>query len=381
MANTTPWRNIILLNMVSTLSQIGQYGIGFVVLPLWLVDRGFEPQNAGIFAGMQWTGMLIALFLAPVLVVKLGAKFTVSAGLILSVFAFFNLILFDIQLAFLSAILTGMGVGLRWIANETWLFRMIPSESGGRIVGVHEALIATAGVIAPAFPLWLGIAGHTVFFVGIVFTVLALLPLWFAKNDIHIQPLQAQRFIAPLKGIMLLGVVVSIAGGLVDGALYGLFPVFAESRGWSVHDTTVLLLIFGIGAIATQFPIGWLADIKGLKSTVFMSATVCFITSLLFLILPNIGWSVYMTAFVLGGMTAAFLTLGVYASSKNADYVARNVRLVSVAFTTSSILGPFMAGFVMHVIGNEALMWQIGVVCALLLTYIFISNNLYNMGD
>jgi hypothetical protein len=196
MANTTPWRNIILLNMVSTLSQIGQYGIGFVVLPLWLVDRGFEAQNAGIFAGMQWTGMLIALFLAPVLVVKLGAKFTVSAGLILSVFAFFNLILFDIQLAFLSAILTGMGVGLRWIANETWLFRMIPSESGGRIVGVHEALIATAGVIAPAFPLWLGIAGHTVFFVGIVFTVLALLPLWFAKNDIHIQPLQAQRFIA-----------------------------------------------------------------------------------------------------------------------------------------------------------------------------------------
>jgi hypothetical protein len=36
------------LNVLDTLAQIGQFGIGFIVLPLWVTQRGLNSVEQGL---------------------------------------------------------------------------------------------------------------------------------------------------------------------------------------------------------------------------------------------------------------------------------------------------------------------------------------------
>jgi hypothetical protein len=67
-ATPVRWPAIAALTSVSALSQIGQFGIGFMVLPVWLAHHGLDAPRAGLFSASQWTGMLAGLLIAPWLV-------------------------------------------------------------------------------------------------------------------------------------------------------------------------------------------------------------------------------------------------------------------------------------------------------------------------
>ncbi|WP_245253717.1 hypothetical protein [Paraburkholderia sp. LEh10] len=48
------WRAVAALTVVPTLSQIGQFGIRFMALPVWLAHQGLGAPRAGLFAAAQW---------------------------------------------------------------------------------------------------------------------------------------------------------------------------------------------------------------------------------------------------------------------------------------------------------------------------------------
>ncbi len=177
------WRAIAALTVVSALAQVGQFGIGFMVLPVWLAHRGLDAPRAGLFSAAQWTCMLAGLLIAPWLMARIGAKRTVSLGLLATLAAFATMSALSWPLWLVPGLLTGLGIGLRWIANENWLYSLVPAESGGRVVGVHEALIATAGVIGPALAVWCDVDGRITFAAGAAFTFAAALPLWLTASD------------------------------------------------------------------------------------------------------------------------------------------------------------------------------------------------------
>ena len=52
------WRTIGALNLVSTLAQVGQFGIAFVMLPVWLAAQGAQAHQLGMFAASLWLGQL-----------------------------------------------------------------------------------------------------------------------------------------------------------------------------------------------------------------------------------------------------------------------------------------------------------------------------------
>lgn len=372
---TTPvrWPAVAALTAVSTLAQIGQFGVGFMLLPVWLAHQGLDAPRAGLFAAAQWAGMFAGLLAAPRLIDWIGSKLTVSAGLIASLIAFASMGALAWPTWMLPGVLTGLGIGLRWIANETWLYSLVPAEKSGCIVGIHEALIASAGVIAPALAVWRGIDGTFVFVSGAVLTAAAAIPLWLTRSsarqrDMASRPASAKTM--PLGPAVFLGLVAIAVGGIGDGALYGLFPLFAGSRGLDVAQTATLLACFGIGGMALQFPVGWLADRLGLGATVIVCALLSTVSIALFAIAPSASWWFVASALVLGGMNSAYITLGmVAAASSDKHAITRNMRLLSLAFTACSIAGPLFAGAAMKALGNDLLMWQLAIMSGALAIY------------
>lgn len=370
----TDWRTIVALNLASMLSQIGQFGIGFLVLPLWAAQHGLHAAQLGVFASATWAGMLVGLVVTPRLTVRFGYRPVVAAGLLLSVLAFAFMPYAGWPTLVGASGLLGLGVGLRWIGLEPWLYSIAPSDARGRLVGAHETLLGIAPILAPALAGWAGVAGSAPFALGIASTGLALVPLLFTR------PVPAEPDAAPTEGeqhldsthrkVLALGVAVALAGGLTDAAFAGLFPVFGAGRHLGTGEMVTLLAVFGFGALLLQYPVGWLADHRGLRFTALVNAAATLIVAAL-VSLPFGFFGLAAALFMLGGTTTAYLTLAIIAATRAGDGdLSLNVRRISIIYTASSIFGPLIAGTAMKALGSEAFIWMIGALALALCTYL-----------
>lgn len=370
----TDWRTITFLNVVSLLSQIGQFGIGFAVLPLWMTQHGLNAAQLGTFASAEWFGMLAGLAVAPGLNRKYGYRIVIALGLLGSIIGFAVISVSSWPLWLPAAALVGLGMGLRWIGLEPWLYRIAPGNARGRLVGFHETLIGLAPIIAPIMAKWSGMTGNTTILLGIAFTGSALLPLIFARPEKEASAESHSSFSpspAPVhRRILALGVAVGIVAGVTEAAFSGLFPIFGLGRNLSAEQMATLLAVFGMGGLLLQYLVGWLADHRGLA----FATLVCAASTIIFTVIAAMPLSftgLAITIFGLGGTITAYLTLSIIAATKAGDGdLSVNVRRVSMAYTASAIFGPLIAGAAMKTFGSEALIWQVGVLAAALFGYV-----------
>lgn len=228
--------SIVALNVVSTLSQIGQFGLGATLLPVALEARHVSPEIIGFTSSVYWLGMLAGLLITRRLTCWLGYRATVIAGLIISAFSFVAIPLINWHWWALPAAGIGFGLGLRWIANETWLYRLSPTAARGRIVGIHETLICLASFIGPLIIVAYGAIQPMAFWIGATFTALAIAPLFVATqlpaiNESTTQVQQVSQksigLLASAVGLLLatgLGAIIAGAGGWMEGSLLALLP-------------------------------------------------------------------------------------------------------------------------------------------------------------
>lgn len=380
------WRTITALNTVSTLAQIGQFGIIFVIVPVWLALQGLSAAQLGFFAASLWMGQMPGLGLAPWLCRHWGARTVVVVGLAGSVVALGGMAWVPIASlpwpAYLvCGFLAGLGMGLRWVGLEPWLYNIAPAHARGRLVGFHETLIAAAPVVAPAIAAWVGVQGHTILWVGVGFTVSALVPLAFARtppveeaHHVNSWP-QSARAAWPHR-IFKQGLLIALCGGMLESALAGLFAVFAGDRGFEAEGIAHLLTAFGLGGLLLQYPVGWMADHWGLRAAGALAALGTALAAALLALAPQFpgvpGVPVaFATMFVLGGLITAFLTLALIAATKTpTPDMAWNVSSLSMAYSLSAVVGPVVAGGAMTATSSVALMWfaaAVGVVMVVLL--------------
>jgi MFS family permease len=364
------WPSVLALNAVSTLAQIGQYGIGFALVPLALEARGAAPWQIGAISAATWIGMLAGLVAAPRIVSRIAHRRTVLCGLVLSSAA----LLLMPELPWvgwaLPAAALGFGLGLRWIGNETWLYQSTPGTARGRIVGIHESLIGIASVAGPALIAAVGVADRVAFVVAALCTALAAAPTFVARaatgrttaaavphSPTHAAAMSPSRVIsgamspsrvvsAAMSPSLWLGAAVAGAGGVIDAAWLGLYPVYAAGLGMGSSDTAWMLSVFGLGAVLLQWPIGWLADARGARVTAGLCAAATLLAAASMSVPGPSIWLLAAQSFVLGSTTAGFLTLGMIAATRSAEpaRMAAEVSQVSIAYTAGAGAGPLLAG-------------------------------------
>jgi len=219
------WRTISALNTVSALSQVGQFGIAYVMLPVWLAQQGLDATQLGVFAASLWLGQLPGLALAPWLCKRLGFKPVIVAGLLATVIALLGIAVAGWPYLLLGGILAGFGLGLRWIGLEPWLYHIAPAHARGRLVGFHETLIALAPIVAPVMASYFGLHGLVVFWIGIAFTLVSLVPLAVARNPPAAEPghrLDQAHVRSPKlvrDRVFQQGVVIALLGGMMEAAV------------------------------------------------------------------------------------------------------------------------------------------------------------------
>ncbi|MFM6993140.1 MAG: MFS transporter [Rhodoferax sp.] len=360
---TFDWRTISALNAVSALAQVGQFGVAYVMLPVWLVAQGFDASQVGLFAASLWLGQLPGLGLAPRLCQMLGERRVVVLGLLCTLCAFAWIPGAGWPWSWLGGCLAGFGLGLRWIGVEPWLYGIAPAHSRGRLVGFHETLIAFAPIVAPLLVAYFGVHGNALFWIGGLFMVASLLPLALTRAPVRVlaAPLSHASWRSRLRGarepVFKQGLVIALVGGMMEATVSGLFAVFTQDHGMSVSQTAELLAVFGVGGLLLQYGVGWFADHRGVAQTALWCAlgTVAVCMALLS---PMPSPLVTAAVFLLGGFITAFLTLAlVAATTSSTGTMAGNVSTMSMVYTLSAVGGPLAAGAIIQASNGDALMW------------------------
>ncbi len=368
---------IIALNGVSTLAQIGQLGITFVLFPLSLELRHVPAWKIGIVSSGLWAGSLIGLVAAPSAIRRMGYRSTVCLGLLASIVALLLTPIIPQRYWVLGSLVTGLGYGLRWIGNETWLFGIVSDRTRGRIVGLHESLLGIASIAGPALVALLGADGFPSFITAAAFTAAAAFPLILASLYNSPPTMEARPFKSLLSavegtiaGITRTGPLTAGIGGVIESALISMFPVFASERGIGAGKIAWLLSIFGFGAMLLQLPIGWLADRRGVHVASLIVVVLTVLCALAMEVIAPPGMVMLgVLIFVLGGAITGFLTLGIVAAAKqsNPGQLAAEMSTVSIAFTITSVVGPLVAGGLFTLFGSASLLVLIELSAALLL--------------
>lgn len=358
------WPVIAALNAVSTLAQIGQFGIAFILFPLALEAKHADALFIGSVSSALWIGNLVGLLVAPNFVSAFGYRATVFTGLATSGIALAVVPLSDASGWILLAPLSGLGYGLRWIGNETWLFGITPLRMQGRIVGIHESLLGIAAVVGPALIGLIGVNSRWPFFVAAALSLSASIPLLLAGRCEMPTAAHAARVdvnpprLHTVRSFVSLGALVAGTGGLIEGGFVSFFPVFASEQSMDSSKIAWLLSIFGLGGMLLQFPLGWLVDKRSFKAAAMLTCVGTAAVALGLLMGSLQPSSTAALVFILGGTITGYLTLGIIAATRstNPQTLALQVSRVSIAFTALSACGPLAVGVLIKTFGPSALM-------------------------
>jgi MFS family permease len=375
--------SIIALNLVSALSQVGQFGLGTTLIPIALEAKMASPETIGLTTSAFWFGMLFGLFKAGYLTRKLGYRNTVLVGLLISAISFFIMPLLDWHWWAIPASLIGVGLGYRWIANETWLYRLAPIAARGRIVGFHETLISVAAIAGPMIIIAYGAESTTCFWIASAIILLSIPGLYFAHlvpavtDDEHakheakqeaIKTTWLQTLLSSLKFWLAFGAIIAGLGGWIEGSLLAFLPVYTSSHDMGRNDAAILMTIIGVGATVWQFPLGWLADHRGVLWTAKLATFFGTISIVLVILFTKVFWILAVAVFLLGGLIGGMLTLGLIWATQHSSSAEMTKRVwqVSIVYTTFSASGPFASGYIIGMTNVNTLFWQHIVVLALI---------------
>jgi MFS family permease len=358
-------KTIVALNLVSGVAQLAQIGVLYPAVALWLDARGLAAWQVGLVGSCFWAGVLTGNLFTPRWAHAYGAAFVVTLGCAVSGFAAVGgagLGSANIALWCVLSALIGLGSGMRWIGNESWLYNITPGAQRGRVVGVHEMLIGAGQAGGTAIIAAVGVLTASAIFIGGSIAILLPLLLLFTAIRAPQESTTPPAPIAVLKGMFKHarssgGIQLGLLSGLTDGVLYGMLVIYLVKSGETAANAALMFSVFGLGSLFASLPCGALSDKRGVRFTTFISVAAGVIGALL--LFAQVHWLDWVACFLLGALTGNLLTLAIIVGTERAAAEGTHMSValseVSIAFTVATIAGPLLAGAAMDSLGLWAL--------------------------
>src|SRR5690554_185940 len=309
----------------------------------------------------SWVGALIAIYyLGLVFGARQGHKLIIGVGHIRAYAASAAFVTVAILLQILVdslwvwlalRFLAGLAMVTQFMVIESWLNEQTENHNRG-VVFAFYMLVSGLGTVLgqlslTAFP---RLDFEPLVFVSMCF-VLSLVPVTLTRR-IHpaLQvpaPLALRYFVAKVP----MSIATLFVAGLMTGSFYGLAPVYALKQGLSNSQAALFVAAAVAAGLASQWPLGWLADRINRVSMIRVNALV-----LLFVALPLWGWFQFpfwvlvLLAALLGMLQFTLYPLATAFANDNVE-PERRVGLSAVGYIVYGLgacVGPFVAGFLMR---------------------------------
>jgi MFS family permease len=303
-------RIINLLAAIAAITVFGfTFGLMFPLISLIMESQGVPSHIIGYNAAMHPLGIMLSVFVIPVVVRRFGAKRAVIAAALLTAAVILCYPLFPVFWWWFGLrVLQGFFVSILFAISEAWIVKFAEGAWRTRILAIYTSVLALSFGGGPAVITFTGIEGALPFLVGAAVLVAATIPIFFVKdeavNSEDETPLSVLSFAR--KAPILLFAVAMFA--VLDAANLSFLPVYAVKKGFDQEAAALALTAFVVGNTVLQFPIGWCADHFNKRAVMAVCAVLSGASS--FLVPFVFGtWMLWPVLTVMGATAAGIYTV------------------------------------------------------------------------
>ena len=328
-------------------------GLSMPLFSLLLENRGHASGIIGWNGAVPAVAGLIGSALLPLAMRRISIEWLLYAGLAVTAIGLMPLAFTESLPAwFALRFVFGLGLTVLFVVTEVWLSHIAPEAQRGRLVGLYSTVLAAGFALGPALLAVTGTAGLAPFLAGGGLILLAALPLLLAHGrapKLHTGNPSGHSVLDPIRKAPDLMLAVCTFGAVESIALT-LLPNYGLAHGLTEIEAATLLVASGLGNVAVQLPLGWLADhmdrrrlliVAGLIATAAASLSPFVMHSL------PLRWSLI---FVWGGSAVALYSVGLVLLGerfKSGGLANANSAFI-LMYSLGSLIGPPLAGYAMQ---------------------------------
>ena len=333
-------------------------GLQGTLLPVRAGIEDFSPFAIGIMGAAFYMGYILSCFWAPRVVARVGhiRSFTVF-GTIASAAQLMHVVWVDPIPWWGLRFITGACLCGLYMVMESWINERAGKEHRGRILSFYQIVNLGAVTIGQVLLNLYDPAGFELFVVASVLVSVALVPVALTRTTAP-QPLQQVRIRIPrVYAISPVGVIACLTVGLVNGAVWTIVPLFAQSALTSVAELSLFMSLLIIGGAVFQWPLGRWSDLIDRRWVVIVICVGGGFSALALMTFGDLARVVmYALAFVYGGFTFALYAIAIAHANDQAepeDFVEIASTLILV-FAIGAVVGPMLASVVVELADPNA---------------------------
>lgn len=345
-----PKFRLLLLLSFSTLGTVAGFAGALPAAAVVMERQGWSAGVIGSITGLVYAGVLCVVPFQPWLARRFNSLWAYQTGSLLTGCGFIGLSMAHSLWAWAAAtLLIGLGAGLTWPLTDMLVASLAPADKKGTWTGLFQGSVGASFAVGPFIAS--GLSPHDMFIAAAALTLLPILPLIGRQSAAHLYSAESGsaslwRVACLAPELLLLGFI----GGFLENGTQTAVTLAALGLDWKEEAAIALAGIIGVGALASQYPAGRLAD-AGCSCRVIFCTLMIFTASCLLLPLtgstPSIYWGI---AFVWGAAGGSVHTLSLTAMAQRftGSKLLTATTLMVIAYTAGGIAGPAIAG---HAVG------------------------------
>lgn len=363
---------LIPLSSLLTGTGLMVVGIGllFSVLGLRAGLAGFSAMVTGLIMSAYFVGYILGTYFCPFIIRRVGhiRAFAAMASLASTMPI---LHAFWVDPWFWGALRLVSGVCLvgLYLVIESWLNTIAPSQQRGKVIALY-LVVNFLAMAAGQFLIMVGGAeGFLTFALVSVLFSFALLPITLTPVEQPATVEPPKPSIRALYRISPLGMVGSLASGLLYGAFYGMGAVYAQGVGLSTIGVANFMAAAILGGAVFQWPVGVYSDSHDRRYVLLWVSIISGGLAVLSFVLSHVSeTSLIVSAFFYGGFM--FTLYGLSVAHVNDLIDSSRVLEVTggllLVHGVGAAISPTLSGVLMDTAGPSSLMLYFAVVLGLL---------------
>jgi MFS family permease len=248
----------------------------------------------------------------------------------------------------LRAVLGLLGSSL-FTAAEAWISLMASDAGRGRIIGVYAAALSLGFGSGPLLLSLAGMAGWTPFLANAGLASLAALPLMLlGERGVPLSRRTGTNPLAIFAKAPAIIIAVGLFGAFETGAI-ALLPVWGVRIGLDAQHAAATLTAIYFGAIALQYPVGWLSDHVPRRLVLRLCGGAGLLGALLGPWVGEAPLPLFAVLFFCGGLASGLYPVALAMAGdrfRDAELVAANAALI-MSYGIGSLIGPITGGIAM----------------------------------
>ena len=292
-------------------------GMGaFIVIgmvPLLSDDLGISTAAAG---GTMTAYAIAYAVMSPLLVSltgQIGRRRVLAAGLtIFALASLLSAVSTNITMLYIARALAAAGAGIVTPVGAAVVAALAPPKAQGKSIAAFYFGLTLSQVLGVPAGGWVAytFGWRAAFWIVLVLASIAALLVWVrVPAGLRFKPVTLTDLGNALKDGVIMGAVLFTASFL--GAIYVLFtylaPLMAGTMGYGRDGITLVLLVFGLGAVAGNLMGGWMTDRLGSIKSLVILCLAQIVLMPMFSGLPLAPWLLFILVFVWSVMGWSFV--------------------------------------------------------------------------